>query len=70
MLKRAHHFFPSIGQIKSLHAISFYLSTVHFNIISCLLVVLPSGSFPSQFPTKTREELIKILNPTAPIFKF
>jgi hypothetical protein len=42
---------PILKQFDSVHTIPSYLSKIHFNIVHPLRLGLPSGLFPSGFPT-------------------
>ena len=44
---------PILSQIDPLHTPPSFFLEIHLNIIPHLLLVLPSGLFPSGFPTKT-----------------
>jgi hypothetical protein len=42
---------PVLSQIDPVHTIPPYLSEIHFNIVPNVRLGLPSGPFPSGFPT-------------------
>ena len=44
---------PILSQLDPVHTPTSYFLKIHLNIIPHLLLGLPSGSFPSGFPTKT-----------------
>jgi hypothetical protein len=43
---------PLLSEMNSVHAIKSYFPKIHFNIILPGTLGLPSGLFPSGFPTK------------------
>jgi hypothetical protein len=51
--RTSYHFMEPEGsyQISPIHTIPSYLSKIHFNIVHPLRLGLPSGLFPSGFPT-------------------
>jgi len=44
---------PILSQIKPVHNPTFHFLKIHLILSSCLRLGLPSGLFPSGFPTKT-----------------
>jgi hypothetical protein len=40
---------PILSQMNPVHALTYYLLEIHFNIISDIALVLPSAVFPSGF---------------------
>jgi hypothetical protein len=58
---------PILSQINPIHTIRSYRSKIHFNIVHPLRLGLPSGLFPSGFPTNIlRAFLVYPIRSTCP----